>query len=371
MLSFIIISLLLIGSSDTCTEFILRGNDASITLGRTMDFDITLDCGFYVEPMGTEYRSFLNNVTDLCQSKAIQWVNRYKIIAIRPVVKELNHVAVDGINEHGITASCLYLPGYTVYDDVCKSGCANTISQGEVVGYILGTFKNVDEVKDAINSGKFPCVAGNVDFGMVQPVHYAVTDKNGGAIVIEYTKEGRMVYENTIRVMTNSPTYDWHMTNIKTNFLFSNKMKPQQKYKDAKGNEHVLPRVAMSSLVGLPGDYTAHSRLLRTAAMVHLSKVPETSEEAVMTSFHIINSVALTKGVEEGRVFPVFTYWQLVKDLTNKCLYYKTYYYLSIRKICLEDAKDHSFLPLDGTLADFKDSVKDVTNELKVTKDEL
>ena len=33
-------------------------------------------------------------------------------------------------------------------------------------------------------------------------------------IVLEYTKNGRMIHENWLGVATNSPTYDWHMENL-------------------------------------------------------------------------------------------------------------------------------------------------------------
>ena len=152
-------------------------------------------------------------------------------------------------------------------------------------------------MKEAINSNKFPYVVGNIEFDFVQPVHYSVTDKSGGAIVIEYTAEGRKIHDNTIRVMTNSPTYDWHMTNIKHYVHLENKRKPVRKYHDANRNEHVLPLLPASGLLGLPGDYSSPSRFVRAAAMVHFSMVPETFEEAVVTSFHILNSVDVSKGM--------------------------------------------------------------------------
>ena len=150
-------------------------------------------------------------------------------------------------------------------------------------------------MKEAINSNKFPYVVGNILVGMVQPARYSVTDKSGGAIVIEYTAEGRKVYDNIIRVMTNSPTYDWHMTNIKHYVHLENKRKPVWKYHDTERNEHVLPILPASGLLGLPGDYSSPSRFVRAAAMVHFAMVPETPEQAAVTSFHILNSVGVPK----------------------------------------------------------------------------
>ena len=33
-------------------------------------------------------------------------------------------------------------------------------------------------------------------------------------IVLEYTKDGRKIHENWLGVVTNSPPYDWHMSNL-------------------------------------------------------------------------------------------------------------------------------------------------------------
>ena len=41
-----------------------------------------------------------------------------------------------------------------------------------------------------------------------------VADTKGKSIVIGKTKEGLKVYNNPIGVLTNSPTFDWHLTNL-------------------------------------------------------------------------------------------------------------------------------------------------------------
>ena len=32
--------------------------------------------------------------------------------------------------------------------------------------------------------------------------------------MIEITKDGLKVFDNTVNVVTNNPTYDWHLTNL-------------------------------------------------------------------------------------------------------------------------------------------------------------
>ena len=65
-----------------------------------------------------------------------------------------------------------------------------------------------------------------------------------------------------------------------------------------------------------------------------------------------------------------FSIWSVVKDLTNKQMYYRGYDYLSIRRVSLDNIPDKvASITLDD---DFFAGVEDVTNKLKVqVKSEL
>ena len=52
------------------------------------------------------------------------------------------------------------------------------------------------------------------DMGFVPGVHYIVTDASGKSVVLEYIGGELKVHANPLGVMTNSPTFDWHMTNL-------------------------------------------------------------------------------------------------------------------------------------------------------------
>ena len=56
---------------------------------------------------------------------------------------------------------------------------------------------------------------------VVFELHFSVNDATGDGIIIEYTEQGRKVYNNTLGVMTNSPPYDFHLTNIRNNIELS------------------------------------------------------------------------------------------------------------------------------------------------------
>ena len=50
--------------------------------------------------------------------------------------------------------------------------------------------------------------------GFVPGVHYILTDARGKSVVLEYVGGELKIHQNPLGVMTNSPTFDWHMTNL-------------------------------------------------------------------------------------------------------------------------------------------------------------
>ena len=57
---------------------------------------------------------------------------------------------------------------------------------------------------------------GNPLLGTVPPIHWIFSDGTGETIVVEPDRDGLHVYRNTMGVMTNSPGYPWHRTNLLT-----------------------------------------------------------------------------------------------------------------------------------------------------------
>lgn len=174
-------------------------------------------------------------------------------------------------------------------------------------------------------------------------LHYSINDATGDGIIIEFTKQGRKQYNNILGVVTNSPPYDFHIMNIRnyiqlSKFAHDPLVLGQMKF-DAVGQG--------SGLLGVPGDFTPPSRFVRTAAMVHFADDVQTSKEAVILAFHILNTVDIPRGVATSR-YPIpftktypydYTLWTVVKDLSKKLLYFRDYNDLTIRVLRLADAE--------------------------------
>ena len=127
----------LIPSYQTCTEFIIEAKDDSIILGRTFDFATEIVPGIFTEPKGIIHEAM---VPESCASEGMKWANLHKVIQIKPSPLPLHHLSGEGINDVGLSVAALYLPDFTVYENIVEDRCGYAISQYQVVTYILGEY---------------------------------------------------------------------------------------------------------------------------------------------------------------------------------------------------------------------------------------
>src|ERR1035438_9464972 len=91
------------------------------------------------------------------------------------------------------------------------------------------------------------------------PLHYVLHDAKGNSIVLEWVGGKLNIYDNTVGVMTNSPTYDWQMTNLRNYVSLS----PDNAKPVTVNGVQYAANGQGSGLLGLPGDPTPPSRLVQ------------------------------------------------------------------------------------------------------------
>lgn len=84
----------------------------------------------------------------------------------------------------------------------------------------------------------------------------------GNSLVIEHVEGELKVYDNLIGVMTNSPTFDWHLTNLRNYVSLSPNNPRPVTVEGVKGTGFGQG----GGMLGLPGDYSPPSRFVRTVA---------------------------------------------------------------------------------------------------------
>ena len=319
-----------IQSAKACTGIVLHTNDGATVPARTMEFSFDVKSNIAVIPAGTMIEKLAIDEKNTGGTYKAKYGFTGATALDMPIV-------VDGVNEQGLYFGAFYFKGIAEFDTLTDKNKAYAISSEELGNYILSQFKSVDEIKSELP--KLTVVGTYVkEINDYAPFHYAVTDRNGQSIVIEYTNRGLTIFENTANVVTNNPTYDWHLTNLNNYVGLTAENRAAQKV----GQQMVSPFGEGTGLFGLPGDHTSPSRFVRATAFANTALPAKDSDTAVFEAFHILNHFDIPKGSirEEinGEVLTDYTVWTSVVDTQKSIYYYKTYSSQSVEKIDLAKA---------------------------------
>lgn len=183
----------------------------------------------------------------------------------------------DGVNECGLAMAGLNFPHSAIYATAREGDVASF----ELIPYILGTCADVTEAKTALTTVRVCDTAFSAAYPPSK-LHWMVADATA-SIVVEATAAGLQVYDNPIGVMTNEPPFPHQLAHWE-NFAHLTNREP----------EITPPRIGRGSgSLGLPGDYTSPSRLVRGAfAAAH----SEAEGDPVGQFFRVLDTVAVPRG---------------------------------------------------------------------------
>jgi choloylglycine hydrolase len=298
-----------------CTSIRVKTADGLVFYARTMEGGDLFHSSVSVIPKGTEY---LGTLPDGTQA-GLAWTTKYGMVGMNtyglPVIS-------DGMNEAGLAAGNNEFPGFSGYQKFDPARASETIAQYEVITWILSNFATVGEVKDAIKNIRV-CKGPEALVGNLE-LHYAVHDAKGDSIVIEYVAGALHVYDNPLGVMTNSPTFDWHLTNLRN---YANLSPANPKPFTIEGLKESGFGQG-TGMLGLPGDYTPPSRFVRMVALVHSSLPVTGAAEGLNLAMTIINNIDIPIGSvrDLSGKEPVYdqTQWATAADLAGKRFYFHT-----------------------------------------------
>jgi choloylglycine hydrolase len=336
----------------TCTGITIKPKDGSIIFARTLEFAVDIKSNIIVVPRGKEYVG-----TAPGAKPGLRWKTKYGIVG--PNAFDLP-VTVDGLNEKGLQVGLFYFPGFAKYQEIKAENVSKALAPWELGVFLLGT---CSDVKEAVAAAKEVRVGETVqkDMGFVPGVHYILTDSSGESVVLEYVGGDRKIHQNPLGVFTNSPTFDWHMTNLSNyvNITVSNVPKIDVGGKEIKGFGQG------SGMLGIPGDFTPPSRFVRAVAFSKSALPVGTAREGVLQSFHILNQFDVPKGaargLEHGIEVSDYTQWTSAADLKNVRYHFRAYENSRIRMIDLKavdfDAKEIRTISIKG-----EEQIEDVTS---------
>jgi penicillin V acylase-like amidase (Ntn superfamily) len=297
-----------------CTAVNVVAKDGSVVAGRTMEWAFDMKWQLSANPKGTPISL---SAPKSLQLPATSLSSKYAFVAIAPGILAGPPAYLEGQNESGLAISGNFLPGFTEYQTVTPQD-KNYVSILNLGSFILGMFSSVKELRSELPKYKVWFDPSEVK-GLPTPpwLHLVLTDRGGDSIVVEFVKGQMMIHDNVAGVLTNAPTYDWHLNNVR-NYL---SLTSTATSAVTVNNINVTELGQGGGLMGLPADYTPPSRFVRAAYLKHFAYQPANSADAMQAADHILNNVDIPNGVARSsdgkQVVADYTQWINIKDLKN------------------------------------------------------
>ncbi len=241
----------------------------------------------------------------------------------------------DGMNESGLCIAALNFPKYAVYREK-RERCRN-LASFEVIPYILSSCGNIDCVEKLLSRVNVTSDAFSRAL-LPTALHWLIADRER-SVVVEQTRRGFELIENPVGVMTNSPSFDFHMARLADYASLS----PYQRENTLSPNASLLQYSQGLGAFGLPGDFSSVSRFVRAVYIKSHTLIPsdawfekESDGAELDRFFTVLGSVSVPLGcimTESDK--PVCTVYTSACDMDKLTYHYFTYGDRNIKSVQL------------------------------------
>ena len=289
-LAFCLIGLLASPLANPCSRVLWDSGTGQVLVGRTQDWTERANSAFRVYPRGIERRGSVAENPHM-------WTSKYGSL----VLSAYDEGTHEGVNEKGLSAHALYLAGETDFGkrDLKKQG----IGIMQWVQYYLDNYATVAEAVAAQKTIDFQIEPFILPNGYPTLVHVSLSDKSGDSAVIEYIGgKARIYHDKRFTVMTNEPTYDKQIENLK-------------QYRTFGGDKP------------LPGERTPTDRFVRAA--YYANGLPKTTDpvEGAAYMFSVIRNISVPFGSPDpDKPNVASTIFRTVQDLSGDRYYFESTY---------------------------------------------
>jgi len=327
ILAISIVATCALSSALACTDFRVTAKDGTVLIARSMEYAADLKSN-----LRTSTRGRMFNMTAPDGGQGLTWKAKYGYVFLDAMNKDF---VIDGMNEKGLSFEALYLPMLAEYQSVPVPQGTHALPYMNLGDWVLSNFDSVDQVRQELKNiyvynKKIPGM-GNMMF----PLHFSIYDTTGKGIVVEYIKGRLHIYNNKIGVLTNSPSYGWHITNLNN---YTNLMPKNPKPVMDSGITFAASGQGYG-MIGMPGDISPTSRFIKVATLTRVAMPATNAVGALNLAEHIINNVDIPRGLarepNNGNYSSELTQWVVFKDLSNRVFYYRTYEDLSLHAVDL------------------------------------
>ena len=275
--------------------------------GRNLDLEYSYNESVTVTP-----RNFVLNFKKVPALK-----KHYAMIGMAAVMNSYP-LYYEATNEKGLSMAGLNFPGNADYKPEAEG--KDNVTPFEFIPWILGQCADVSEARVLLERINLVDICFSPELPLAT-LHWIISDREE-SITVESVKDGLKVYDNPVGILTNNPTFDYHMTNL-CNYMSLSSEAPVNSFSDKVKLETYSRGMGA---MGLPGDLSSASRLVK-AAFTKLNSLSGDSESASISQFfHILGSVAQQRGcvhMGEGK-YEITIYSSCCN--TDKGIYYYTTY---------------------------------------------
>lgn len=277
-------------SALSCSRVLWSAPDGQVFVGRTQDWTEKANSSFRVYPRGIER-------TGAVAENPHKWTSKYGSVALSAYDMGTH----EGVNEQGLSAHALYLAVEASFGD--RDVKREAIGVMQWVQYYLDNYATVAEAVEANKSWTFQIEPLILPNGFPTLVHISISDKTGDSAVIEYIGgKPRIYHDRRFTVMTNEPTYDKQIENLK-------------QYRTFGGDKP------------LPGERTPTDRFVRAAYYANGLPKPANAGEGAAFMFSVIRNVSVPFGLgDPDKPNIASTIFRTVQDLTGSRYYFESTY---------------------------------------------
>ncbi len=283
-----LIGLFSTSSALPCSRVLWQSPDNQVFVGRTQDWTEKAGHAFRVHPRGVQR-------TGAVAENPHRWTSKYGSL----VMTAYDIATHEGLNEMGLSGHILYL--------AAENGFGQRDARREAIGvtqwlqYYLDNYATVAEAVAAQRNFTFQIEPLILPNGFPTEVHLSLSDKTGDSAVIEYVNgTARIYHDRRFTVMTNEPTYDKQIENLR-------------QYRTFGGDKP------------LPGERTPMDRFVRAAYYASGLQKPSNPGEGAAFMFSVIRNISVPFGLgDPNKPNIASTIFRTVQDLTGQRYYFES-----------------------------------------------
>jgi len=273
-----------LSSSSACTALMMKDSSGNAYQARTMEWAGVLPEALHYFPAGSQVQS---EAPDGKQGIIFNTKYGFVGVSLKHMIPNAKQPAfAEGANDQGMSLSLNAFLGAEA--PAVDSDPSKVLSVLDFGAWALGNFQTVAQVKQALQNKEvsvwLPPLA--IFGGMKAPVHYALFDKTGAGIVVEFSDGKLNVYDNPVGVMTNIPEFSWHLKNLNNYAQLTNVDRNSGSF----GSLKVSSPDGGNALAGIPFIQISSGRFVKAAFFTNYVRKAKTPAEAIQTLSHVINN---------------------------------------------------------------------------------